>query len=163
MFWLFLLWPATNYVHVPSPTEPGGLTAKELLYAHMPCYFRNQDCTIGRFSRIAWRVLLIFSVRLCEAAPGSLPDSCTLCWDTLGMDSSFRWLPCGHVFHLPCIDHWLRYQDASCPYCRRTFYHFRRPRLIYILETDQFSDHGTSVLTLLRNLRLWLARRLFED
>ncbi|KAJ5569212.1 hypothetical protein N7450_011698 [Penicillium hetheringtonii] len=36
---------ANYYIHVPSQTEPGALTAKELLYAQMPCYFGIQDCT----------------------------------------------------------------------------------------------------------------------
>lgn len=154
---------AGRYIHVPSTTEPGGLTAKELLNAHMPCYFGNRDCTTSRFSQIAPRTSLTFPVCLWGAAPGSLPDSCTLCWDALGIESSYRRLPCGHIFHLPCIDHWLQYQDASCPYCRRTFYHFRRPRLIYTLETRHFPDRRTSVLTLLRNLRLWLARKLLGN
>jgi hypothetical protein len=41
---------ATCYIHIPSPTERGGLTAKELLYARMPCYFGFQDSRNGRFS-----------------------------------------------------------------------------------------------------------------
>lgn len=100
---------------------------------------------------------------MCEKVPGSLPDSCTLCWDNLEIESSYRRLPCGHTFHLPCIDRWLLSQNASCPYCRRTFYHFRRPRLIYVPDTDQPLNHKTSVLTLLRHLRLWLAKKLFVD
>ena len=40
---------ATCYIHIPSPTERGGLTAKELLYARMPCYFGLQDTKNGRF------------------------------------------------------------------------------------------------------------------
>lgn len=39
---------ADYYLHVPSPTERGGLTAKEILYAQMPCYFGLQDCTTGK-------------------------------------------------------------------------------------------------------------------
>lgn len=98
-----------------------------------------------------------------EIVPGSLPDSCTLCWDTLEIESSYRRLPCGHAFHLPCIDRWLLSQDASCPYCRRTFYHFRRPRLIFVPDTDQPLTHKTSLLTLLRHLRLWLSKKLSVD
>jgi hypothetical protein len=154
---------AGYYIHLPSPTERGGLTAEELVYAHMPCYFGIQDCTTSKFSKIVLGILLTPPVCLREVAPGSLPDSCTLCWNTLNIEASYRQLPCGHTFHLPCIDHWLRSQDASCPYCRRTFYYFRRPRLIYILETDQSLNHGPSVLTLLRKVRLWIARKLIVD
>lgn len=38
---------AGYYIHMPFPTERGGLTAKELLYAQMPCYFGLRDCTTG--------------------------------------------------------------------------------------------------------------------
>lgn len=40
---------AGYYIHMPSPVEPGGLTAKELVYAHMPCHFGEPDCANGKF------------------------------------------------------------------------------------------------------------------
>jgi hypothetical protein len=147
------------YINMPSPMERGGLTAEELVYAHMPCYFGNQDCTTSKYSRIVLGIPLTPLVCLCEVVPRFLPDSCTLCWNTLGIESSCRQLPCGHTFHLACIDHWIRSQDASCPYCHRTFYCFRRP----LSETDKSLNHGPSVLTVLRKMRLWIAKKLIVD
>ncbi|KAL2217641.1 hypothetical protein M432DRAFT_591859 [Thermoascus aurantiacus ATCC 26904] len=50
--------------------------------------------------------------------------------ESLGAKSAYRQLPCEHCFHLPCIDDWIRRHDASCPLCRQTFYHLRRPQLV---------------------------------
>lgn len=41
---------AGYYLHVLSPTQRGGLTAKELAYARMPCSFGLGDYAAGKFS-----------------------------------------------------------------------------------------------------------------
>ena len=40
---------------------------------------------------------------------------CSICGEEGG---SLVVLPCGHAFHGPCIDRWLRSGVASCPNCR---------------------------------------------
>lgn len=37
------------YVYMPSPAESGGLTAKEIVYAHMPCHFGLPDRGNSKF------------------------------------------------------------------------------------------------------------------
>ncbi|KAL4807482.1 hypothetical protein BDV18DRAFT_135418 [Aspergillus unguis] len=81
----------------------------------MPCYFGVRDLTSNH---------------------GNLPDSCILCLEKLDSDDSYRQLPCGHVFHLSCIDWWLCREDASCPLCRKSFYYLKRPRGLYIGSSD---------------------------
>lgn len=44
-------------------------------------------------------------------------DECAICWDNM---ESARKLPCGHLFHKPCLRSWLE-QDQSCPTCRTSF------------------------------------------
>ncbi|PGG99546.1 hypothetical protein AJ79_08483, partial [Helicocarpus griseus UAMH5409] len=60
----------------------------------------------------------------------ALQAECILCYEDLRRDMKFRELPCRHIFHQPCVDTWLLTRDASCPMCRRTFYHLRRPQKV---------------------------------
>lgn len=36
-----------QYLYIPSPDERGGLTAREILFAQMPCYFGSNGA-VGR-------------------------------------------------------------------------------------------------------------------
>lgn len=56
------------------------------------------------------------------------PDFCVICFETLDATASYRRLPCEHLLHQPCIDHWLCSRDTSCPLCRQGFYHLRQRR-----------------------------------
>ena len=118
---------AMYHFHLPTSTRRGGLTTNELFLARMPCYFGSLDCNTSKSCSI------ILVVQKCVyntfADPGILPDVCSLCWDLLGPASSYRLLPCGHIFHLPCIDNWICNEDARCPLCRQAFYYLRKSRL----------------------------------
>lgn len=77
-----------------------------------------------------------------------LPAQCALCLESLGLTSFYRLLPCGHPFHLQCIDKWLCNEDASCPLCRQTFYELRRPKFLYILPSkraDQQANYQSEI------------------
>ncbi|RAL12850.1 uncharacterized protein BO97DRAFT_47016 [Aspergillus homomorphus CBS 101889] len=66
-----------------------------------------------------------------DSLPLSLQDQqeCIICLEDLESVNvkSYRQLPCQHFFHQPCIDDWLKRPNPSCPLCRRTFEHLRRP------------------------------------
>ncbi|KAL1982006.1 hypothetical protein VTN96DRAFT_1830 [Rasamsonia emersonii] len=110
------------YLYVPSRTEKGPMTRYDLNLTGMPCIVGSPE----------W-------------AGDCLPDTCVFCSETLGPKSSYRRLLCGHFFHLPCIDSWICNQDASCPICRRTFYHLRRQRhVIFASAQSQRSDLSRS-------------------
>ncbi|CAG0882333.1 unnamed protein product [Darwinula stevensoni] len=44
-------------------------------------------------------------------------EKCTICLSEFEHDEHVRRLPCMHLFHLPCVDEWLR-GNKVCPICR---------------------------------------------
>ena len=43
------------------------------------------------------------------------PESCAICADDFADGTNVRKLPCKHIFHPPCIDHWLLERAGTCP------------------------------------------------
>ncbi|KAJ1984671.1 hypothetical protein H4R34_000505 [Dimargaris verticillata] len=43
---------------------------------------------------------------------------CTICLETYSIGDVIRQLPCGHVYHPPCIDLWLTEKSTQCPLCK---------------------------------------------
>jgi len=42
-------------------------------------------------------------------------DVCAVCYAEFEDGDAVRRLPCGHLFHKPCIDHWLLNSSTRCP------------------------------------------------
>ncbi|KAK8710625.1 hypothetical protein V6N13_145939 [Hibiscus sabdariffa] len=50
------------------------------------------------------------------------PDSYAVCfYDFEGEDEIRRLTNCRHVFHRSCVDHWMGYDQTTCPLCRTSF------------------------------------------
>ncbi|CAK0833230.1 unnamed protein product, partial [Prorocentrum cordatum] len=62
----------------------------------------NND-TINRIDSTAWEP---------DGPSGSQQQQCMVCLSDFEAGDQVRRLPCGHVFHAPCIDEWLRRRDA---------------------------------------------------
>ncbi|KAJ1963857.1 hypothetical protein IWQ62_003092 [Dispira parvispora] len=43
---------------------------------------------------------------------------CIICLEPLSIGVTIRQLPCGHVYHPPCIDVWLTQKSVQCPLCK---------------------------------------------
>ncbi|KAJ2356194.1 hypothetical protein GGF43_002227 [Coemansia sp. RSA 2618] len=44
--------------------------------------------------------------------------TCIVCIDDFAVGSKMRILPCGHNFHIECIDPWLTSKSSLCPLCK---------------------------------------------
>lgn len=47
-------------------------------------------------------------------------SNCAVCIEEWKSGDTLRTLPCFHIFHMDCIDEWIRRQ-GSCPICRTNF------------------------------------------
>jgi hypothetical protein len=46
---------------------------------------------------------------------GGTDEQCTICISSIRHNEMVRRLPCQHIFHSECIDHWLK-KKALCPF-----------------------------------------------
>ncbi|MDD9951792.1 MAG: RING-H2 finger protein [Zetaproteobacteria bacterium] len=52
---------------------------------------------------------------------GSIEEGCAICTEDLHTGETIYELPCSHVFHKPCLDHWAQRRKTTCPLCRQDF------------------------------------------
>lgn len=45
-------------------------------------------------------------------------DSCPICLDEFNQNEVLNELPCGHCYHIACIQPWLQYRSPCCPLCK---------------------------------------------
>jgi hypothetical protein len=45
-------------------------------------------------------------------------DTCNICLCDYEANETVKTLPCGHCYHAPCIDRWLR-SVSNCPVCKQ--------------------------------------------
>ena len=51
------------------------------------------------------------------ARGGETGETCNICFEDYESGDTYRVLPCGHRFHIECIDKWLRSTSLRCPLC----------------------------------------------
>ena len=51
------------------------------------------------------------------ARGGDTGRECQICMEEYEAGDAYRVLPCGHRFHIECVDKWLRSTSAQCPMC----------------------------------------------
>ncbi|XP_057425181.1 RING-H2 finger protein ATL70-like [Lotus japonicus] len=55
-----------------------------------------------------------------KKSDSSVSSSCSICLGDYKEADTLRMLPdCGHVYHLACVDPWLRFH-STCPICRKS-------------------------------------------
>ena len=81
--------------------------------------FRNFRQRVSDFLRYR-RVTANMNERFPNATPEDLArcdNTCIICREEMAPEGANKKLPCGHVFHLPCLRSWLERQQ-NCPTCR---------------------------------------------
>lgn len=75
--------------------------------------------TIGLHTRLLTTIpILFYSSKTRDMYRINQGDQCVICLGLLTKGDLIRCLPnCGHVFHVPCIDHWF-HAHVNCPICR---------------------------------------------
>ena len=59
---------------------------------------------------------------LLDGEEGDGAHECSICLAEMKPAERVRVLPCVHVYHAPCIDHWFKRAAAgpACPTCKQT-------------------------------------------
>ncbi|KAK4469882.1 hypothetical protein MN116_007389 [Schistosoma mekongi] len=60
---------------------------------------------------------ILFQIQPIQSSPARGHPECEICLIEYQNKDRLRHLPCGHAFHLKCIDAWLK-QSTTCPKCR---------------------------------------------
>ncbi|KAJ2783673.1 hypothetical protein H4R18_001583 [Coemansia javaensis] len=81
--------------------------------------------------------------------------TCIVCIDDFVVGSKMRILPCGHNYHIECIDPWLTAKSSLCPLCK---YDTRN-----VLTDLERAHSGPQILADLRYLEDNSARSSFDD
>ncbi|KAI9225839.1 MAG: hypothetical protein DHS80DRAFT_33324 [Piptocephalis tieghemiana] len=81
--------------------------------------------------------------------------TCAVCLDDFDLGDQLRALPCGHRYHLECIDPWLTEKSSACPMCKTDFY-------IPSSEDENSGPSEESAIVTEPERRNWLAYELSE-
>lgn len=72
---------------------------------------------------------------------GDNGDQCSICLESFVEGHRVTSWSCCHLFHIDCIDHWLKMQ-TTCPNCRVKIFKRHRVELVYPSALDKTSFHA---------------------
>lgn len=76
------------------------------------------DATILSYPKLLYSEAIKHHQYLKDSSSSSTDACCSICLADYKSSDMLRLLPdCGHMFHLPCVDPWLRLHP-TCPVCR---------------------------------------------
>lgn len=102
----------TVIFHAPTRTDSSQVTSTS-----SPTKTEKKPGALSRFQPIApLRYFRLAFGRPVDKKGGlERATSCSICTEDFFEGAELRLLPCGHVFHLACIDPWLQTRARTCP------------------------------------------------
>jgi hypothetical protein len=80
----------------------------------LPCLL----CIVRRFINARMEHIQNLPVHIHTHTHNSEEDPCSICYSGYELGESIKTLPCGHIYHVACIDEWLHIRNI-CPMCRQ--------------------------------------------
>jgi len=66
-----------------------------------------------------WVIVFLVTTAVCSTVDSNICSVCYDCvTDPIELAEVKRLCPCGHPFHLKCVEEWLKRAQKTCPYCR---------------------------------------------
>lgn len=108
---------------VPPPPPPPPMEAESALFnAEIADLLRMHDSDTSSNASSEgsyYEVPDITELNRCTAVTtAGITDTCSICKEAIVPASIIRAIPCGHVFHIACLDRALE-DRGTCPLCRR--------------------------------------------
>jgi len=110
--------------------DPDNMTYEQLLSLDdmIPKHF------MGASKELIESKTSLLQFRKCEVYEN---DSCTVCIADFEESDGIRMLPCTHIYHIACIDDWLK-RKKNCPMCRKSIE--EKPSPAYTKRLDSFKE-----------------------
>eukprot|EP01137_Pigoraptor_chileana_P013508 Opistho-2@4740 len=81
-------------------------------------YRRNRRSREQQSTLLAQAEVVTLPVR--SFVKGGETDACAICLEDYEDGDQLRVMPCGHCYHVVCIDPWLTTRRKTCPICKRS-------------------------------------------
>ncbi|KAG5509163.1 hypothetical protein JKF63_06172 [Porcisia hertigi] len=70
---------------------------------------------------------------------------CTICYEDMMLGGGTKRLPCGHCYHMDCLERWLE-GHSTCPYCRANIMQMRSANVVAAPPAEEVEPASAGVV-----------------